>query len=89
MFSWRTLWVDAKLGAGARSTADSGISGRRELGGQIMRTETSDGNYNISTAAQPSSKNEGNDEAGLKRVWWARTRREREKDQENGGVAAT
>ncbi|OCL07039.1 hypothetical protein AOQ84DRAFT_223233 [Glonium stellatum] len=58
--------VVARLGARTRSAADGGISGKRE--GRVvkqcgqnadrMRTETSDSNYNISTAAQPSGKNE-------------------------------
>ena len=83
------------LGGRKAGRASSLRSGRRdkrknrELGGQTMRAKTSDSNYNISTAAQLSGKNERNDEAGLKRVWWARASREREKGQENGGVAAT
>lgn len=76
MFSWRrgdAGWMQSW--ARARSAADGGISGRRESWvGQTMRTETSDSNYNISTAAQSSGKNERNDDAGLKRVWWARAR---------------
>lgn len=67
-------WVDAKLGASSLRSGRRDKRKKRELGGQIMRTETSDSNYNISTAAQSSGKNERNDEAGLKRVWWARAR---------------